>query len=85
MRLARRNIVVPEVLIKLALHEKDNTEGCYGDYSARIIIEFSDIERVEEPVTVWQSERLRRSAELSTLCFLIGLVRCWGMRSMLRS
>ena len=57
MRLARRNIVVPEVLIKLALHEKDNTEGCYGDYSAKIIIEFSGIERVQEPVTVWQSEK----------------------------
>lgn len=57
MRISSRNIVIPEVLIKLALHEKDNTEGRYGDYSAKIVIEFSGVERVEEPVTVWQSEK----------------------------
>lgn len=57
MRISSRNIVIPEVLIKLALHEKDNTEGRYGDYSAKIVIEFSGVERVQEPVTVWQSER----------------------------
>ena len=57
MGLSSRNIVIPEVLIKLALHEKDNTEGRYGDYSAKIVIEFSGDERVQEPVTVWQSEK----------------------------
>ncbi len=57
MGLSSRNIVIPEVLIKLALHEKDNTKGRYGDYSAKIIIEFSGIERVQEPVIVWQSEK----------------------------
>lgn len=57
MRISSRNIVIPEVLIKLALHEKDNTEGRYGDYSAKIVIEFSGVERVQEPVTVWQSEK----------------------------
>ena len=64
MRLSSRNIVIPEVLIKLALHEKDNTEGRYGDYSAKIVIEFSGIKKVEEPVIVWQSEKAAQKYEV---------------------
>ena len=64
MRLSSRNIVIPEVLIKLALHEKDNTEGRCGDYSAKIVIEFSGIKKVEEPVIVWQSEKAAQKYEV---------------------
>ncbi len=51
-----KKLVVPEVLATVALQESDN-EGMHDDYSAGIVVEFRGVEKVKEPVTVWQSEK----------------------------
>lgn len=50
-----KRLVVPEVLATVALQESDN-EGMHDDYSAGIVVEFRGVEKVKEPVIVWQSE-----------------------------
>ena len=49
-----KRLVVPEVLTTVALQESDN-EGMHDDYSAGIVIKFRGVEKVKEPVIVWQS------------------------------
>ncbi len=51
-----KRLVVPKVLVAVALQEEDNTAFTYGNYSAEVIIKFRGVERVKEPVIVWQSE-----------------------------
>ncbi len=52
-----KRLVVPEVLAAVVLREEDSTPfftcGCY---SAEVIIKFGGVERVKEPVIIWQSE-----------------------------
>lgn len=52
-----KRLVVPEVLVVVVLEEEDSTAlftcGCY---SAEVIIRFRGVEKVKEPVIVWQSE-----------------------------
>ena len=50
-----KRLVVPEVLVTVALQESDDI-GMHDDYSAGIVIEFRGVEKVKEPVIVWQSE-----------------------------
>ena len=58
-----KRLVVPETLATVALQESDN-EGMHDDYSAGIVIEFRGIEKVEEPVIVWQSEKAAQKYEV---------------------
>ena len=51
-----KRLVVPKVLVAVALQEEDNTAFTYGNYSAEVIIRFRGVEKVKEPVIVWQSE-----------------------------
>lgn len=52
-----KRLVVPEVIVAVVLEEEDSTAlftcGCY---SAEVIIRFRGVEKVKEPVIVWQSE-----------------------------
>ena len=50
-----KRLVVPETLATVALQESDDI-GIHDDYSAGIVIEFRGVEKVKEPVIVWQSE-----------------------------
>ena len=50
-----KRLVVPEVLVMVALQESDDIDT-HDDYSAGIVIEFRGVEKVKEPVIVWQSE-----------------------------
>ena len=50
-----KRLVVPETLATVALQESDDI-GMHDDYSAGIVIEFRGVEKVKEPVIVWQSE-----------------------------
>ena len=50
-----KRLVVPETLATVALQESDDI-GMHDDYSAGIVVEFRGVERVKEPVIVWQSE-----------------------------
>lgn len=51
-----KRLVVPETLATVALQESDDI-GIHDDYSAGIVIEFRGVEKVKEPVIVWQSEK----------------------------
>lgn len=51
-----KRLVVPKVLAAVALREEDDTAFTRGDYSAEVIIKFRGVEKVKEPVVVWQSE-----------------------------
>ena len=55
-----KRLVAPKVLATVALQEEDNTAftcgGYCGGYSAEVIIVFVGVEKVKEPVIVWQSE-----------------------------
>ena len=51
-----KRLVVPETLAAVALRESDDI-GIHDDYSAGIVIEFRGVEKVKEPVIVWQSEK----------------------------
>ena len=53
--LSLKRLVVPETLATVALQESDDI-GIHDDYSAGIVIEFRGVEKVKEPVIVWQSE-----------------------------
>lgn len=50
-----KRLVVPETLATVALQESDDI-GMHDDYSAGIVIEFRGVEKVKEPVIIWQSE-----------------------------
>ena len=50
-----KRLVVPETLATVALQESDDI-GMHDDYSAGSVVEFRGVERVKEPVIVWQSE-----------------------------
>lgn len=50
-----KRLVVPETLATVALQESDDI-SMHDDYSAGIVIEFRGVEKVKEPVIVWQSE-----------------------------
>ena len=50
-----KRLVVPETLATVALQESDDI-GMHDDYSAGIVIEFRGVDKVKEPVIVWQSE-----------------------------
>lgn len=50
-----KRLVVPETLATVALQESDDI-GMHDDYSAGIVIEFRGVDKVKDPVIVWQSE-----------------------------
>ena len=54
-----KRLVVPETLATVALQESDDI-GMHDDYSAGIVIEFRGVEKVKEPVIVWQSEEVAK-------------------------
>lgn len=54
-----KRLVVPETLATVALQESDDI-GIHDDYSAGIVIEFRGVEKVKEPVIVWQSEEVAK-------------------------
>ena len=57
-----KRLVVPETLATVALQESDDI-GMHDDYSAGIVIEFRGVDKVKEPVIVWQSEEATKKHE----------------------
>ncbi len=58
-----KRLVVPKTLATVALQESDDI-GIHDDYSAGIVIEFRGVEKVKEPVIVWQSEKAAQKYEV---------------------